>query len=57
MKKKSSFLKVKCKDCNNEQIVFSKSASHVSCVVCGSTLAEPTGGQAIIKGDIIEEYE
>jgi small subunit ribosomal protein S27e len=50
---KSRFLKVKCKKCRNEQIVFNKAATVVKCLVCGSVLAEPTGGLAIIK----DEYE
>jgi small subunit ribosomal protein S27e len=49
------FLKVKCKDCDNEQIVFSRASTEVRCNICGTTLAEPTGGMARIKGDIIGE--
>jgi small subunit ribosomal protein S27e len=48
---KSRFLKVKCKKCRNEQIVFDKAAMVVKCLVCGAVLAEPTGGLAIIKDD------
>ena len=49
------FYKVKCKDCDNEQIVFSKASTEVNCHICGTTLSEPTGGKAKIKGEIIEE--
>lgn len=53
----SNFLKLKCKDCENEQIVFQKTASEVSCAVCGSTLAEPTGGKAKLLGQVVEVAE
>ena len=38
---KSVFLRVKCPDCGNEQIVFSHATTIVHCNVCGATLAEP----------------
>ena len=50
----SKFLKVKCKKCKNEQIVFNKAATVVKCLVCGATLAEPTGGIARINDDYEE---
>ena len=49
------FVKVKCVDCNNEQIIFAKASTIVSCQVCGGVLAEPSGGIAHIKGKITEE--
>ncbi|HEC88678.1 MAG TPA: 30S ribosomal protein S27e [Thermoplasmata archaeon] len=51
----SKFYKIKCKDCSNEQIVFSKASTMVRCSICGSVLAQPTGGKAEIKGEILEE--
>ncbi|HIG97460.1 MAG TPA: 30S ribosomal protein S27e [Candidatus Aenigmarchaeota archaeon] len=51
---KSKFLKVKCKKCRNEQIIFNKTATVVKCLVCESVLAEPTGGLAEIKTKIEE---
>ncbi len=51
----SSFLRIKCNDCENEQIVFNKPASKVNCLVCGATLVEPTGGKGRIIGKIIGE--
>jgi len=51
------FLKVKCKDCNNEQIIFEKASTPVVCQVCGGILAEPTGGRARIKAELLEELE
>ncbi len=43
------FIKVKCDDCENEQVIFEKASSVIVCLVCGRTLAEPTGGKAKIK--------
>ena len=51
---KGNFLKVKCLDCGNEQIVFDRAASKVQCVICGKTLVEPKGGKAEIKSQILE---
>ncbi len=53
----SSFYKVKCKDCGNVQIVFSKASTSVQCQVCGSILASPGGGKAKIKGEILAELK
>ncbi|MCD6330574.1 MAG: 30S ribosomal protein S27e [Thermoplasmata archaeon] len=52
----SPFYKVRCKDCGNQQIIFSKASTKVLCHICGSVLAEPTGGKAKIKGEVLEEY-
>ncbi|WP_297418379.1 30S ribosomal protein S27e [Thermococcus sp.] len=54
---KSRFLRVKCIDCGNEQIVFSNPSTPVRCLVCGATLVEPTGGKGIIKAKILEVLE
>lgn len=53
----SAFLKVKCSDCGNEQIIFNKAASTISCLVCGATVATPTGGKASVKGEVVGEYK
>ncbi|MEM2583146.1 MAG: 30S ribosomal protein S27e [Candidatus Thermoplasmatota archaeon] len=53
----SSFYKVRCKDCGNLQIIFSKASIQVQCQVCGSILASPTGGKAKIKGEIVAELK
>lgn len=52
-----AYLRVKCGDCENEQIVFEKAASPVSCAVCGTTLATPTGGKAAIEHEVVETVE
>jgi small subunit ribosomal protein S27e len=56
-KPKSKFVKIKCHDCGNEQIIFNKVSTAVTCLVCGTTLATPTGGKATIKGEILEVLE
>ena len=57
MTRKNKFLKVKCPDCENIQIVFSKASTHITCQVCGAKLAEPRGGNADLKGEIVGEME
>lgn len=54
---RSRFFKVKCPDCENEQVVFEKASTTVDCVVCGKVLAEPTGGKAQIKAEIVATLE
>jgi small subunit ribosomal protein S27e len=54
---KSKFIKVKCNDCQNEQIIFGSATTRVDCAVCGRTLAEPRGGKAEIKSTILEVLE
>jgi len=51
---KSRFIKVRCAKCKNEQIIFGKPATEVKCLVCGETLAKPTGGKGDIKARILE---
>jgi small subunit ribosomal protein S27e len=53
----SRFIKVRCKDCENEQVLFNKASNAVSCHICGSKLAVPRGGKADIKGEILEILE
>ena len=38
-KPESKFVKVRCKDCENEQVLFDKASTTVSCHICGSKLA------------------
>ena len=49
----SRFLKVSCK-CKNEQIIFNKPSTVVKCLVCGTVLAEPTGGKGRVKARVIK---
>lgn len=54
---RSKFLKVKCPDCENEQLVFEMATSVVECNVCGRVLSEPTGGKADIKAEVTATFE
>ena len=56
-KPRSKFLRVKCSDCGNEQVVFSSTTLSVNCNVCGAVLAEPSGGKAKIRGEVVAELE
>ena len=54
---RSAFLRVKCSDCGNEQVVFDHTTTVVHCNICGATLAEPTGGKSRIKAEIVSRLE
>ncbi len=56
-KPKSRFLRVKCNDCEYEQIIFGSASSKVTCIKCGRVLAEPTGGKSTIITHILEVLE
>ena len=56
-KPKSHFLQVRCPDCGNEQIVFDRAATVVTCLVCGATMVRPSGGKAEIKGEVVKVVE
>jgi small subunit ribosomal protein S27e len=45
----SRFIKVLCKKCKNEQIVFDKPSTVVRCLKCNEVLMVPTGGKGEIK--------
>ncbi len=50
----SKFIKVKCNKCKNEQTIFSKTSTHINCLVCDNLLAESTGGKTDVKGMVLE---
>jgi len=52
-----NFYLVRCPDCENEQTVFGKTATEVSCAVCGHVLVRPTGGKADIAAEILDTVE
>lgn len=56
LKTKSHFLKVRCSQCANEQIVFERPASNIKCRMCGRTIVESTGGKGKVFGEIVEVY-
>ena len=53
----SKFQKVKCKECDGENIIFSHASTHVTCKSCGNVIAEPTGAVASIHGKVSEISE
>jgi small subunit ribosomal protein S27e len=54
---RSKFFRVKCPECENEQVVFEKASTVVDCVVCGKVLSEPSGGKADVKAEILATLE
>jgi len=56
-KPRGRFLRVKCLKCENEQLLYSNAVNKVTCNVCGEILAEPAGGKAKIKGEILTAFE
>ena len=53
----SRFIKVRCPKCKNEQVIFGKATTEVSCLVCNRIIASPTGGKSRIKARILEVLE
>ncbi|MFH2021177.1 MAG: 30S ribosomal protein S27e [archaeon] len=53
----SKFIKIRCSKCKNEQVVFGKAAMEIKCLVCGKTVAEPTGGKIRVKARVLEVLE
>ncbi|MFQ6088856.1 MAG: 30S ribosomal protein S27e [Candidatus Methanofastidiosia archaeon] len=53
----SRFLRIKCDDCGNEQVTFSKASLKVKCLVCGKTVVSPTGGKGRVYAKILEVLE
>lgn len=51
----SKFLKIACRKCKNEQVVFNKSSTLVKCMKCNAELVVPTGGDAEIRGKVLQE--
>ncbi|MCA9459560.1 MAG: 30S ribosomal protein S27e [Nanoarchaeota archaeon] len=56
VKSKYGFIKIKCHECGNEQIMFGKASTKVECLnaKCKAVLAVPTGGKAAVKAEILE---
>ncbi len=54
----SYFMKVKCTECGNEQIVFSHPAMDVKCLKCNAILLQPRGGKGhLLHAEVVETYE
>jgi small subunit ribosomal protein S27e len=49
------FVKVTCKDCGSEAILYSRSTSVIPCTICGATLSIPSGGKADLVGCTVVE--
>ena len=54
---KSKFPKIKCSQCEEEQIVYSHTSTVIKCNSCGNTIAEPTGSIAKIFGKVSETIQ
>lgn len=54
---RSAFVKTRCDKCKNEQIIFNKATTKVTCLVCGAELAQSTGGKAKINGRTLETLQ
>ena len=53
-KPQSNFIRVKCAKCGNEQVVFDRPSVAPHCSVCEEILADPTGGKARIRSEIVQ---
>ncbi len=51
---RARFVKVRCDKCKNEQTIFSNASTKIACLVCKEVLAEPSGGKAKIRADVLE---
>jgi len=52
-----NFFRVKCNECGNQQIVFSRAATEVNCMVCNETIARPSGGKPELNAEVVEQLE
>ncbi|OYT27697.1 MAG: 30S ribosomal protein S27e [Candidatus Altiarchaeales archaeon ex4484_96] len=50
----SRFLRIKCTDCGNEQVIFERASTVIRCLVCDKILAEPKGCIADIKAEKLD---
>ena len=53
----SKFLKISCKECEKENIVYSHASTPVTCKSCGNVIAEPRGSKARITGKVLGTVE
>jgi small subunit ribosomal protein S27e len=49
------FVKVKCSDCGNQQVIFDRASTTITCLICGATIAKPTGGKSQIRGEVVSK--
>ena len=48
----STFLKVKCDECGEVQVIYSHASTSITCNSCGNEIAQPTGAVAKLNGKI-----
>jgi small subunit ribosomal protein S27e len=53
-KPQSNFIRVKCSKCGNEQVVFDRPSIAPHCSVCDEILADPTGGKARVRSEVVQ---
>jgi small subunit ribosomal protein S27e len=53
-KPQSNFIRVKCSKCGNEQVVFDRPSVAPRCSVCDELLADPTGGKAKLRSEVLQ---
>ena len=51
----NQFLRVSCRDCGSESIIFSRATTSIACGVCSATLTKPAGGKADLVGCTVVE--
>lgn len=52
---KSKFLRVRCKVCGNEQVVFDHATFPARCLVCGTQLLQASGGKAkLLNAEVVK---
>ena len=55
---RTSFIRVKCPSCGNEQNIFSAPASNVKCLVCDHLLAKSSASKIMLKaGKVLKVLE
>ena len=54
---RSKFIKVRCNKCKNEQIIFDRASTKVSCLVCNEPFAQTRGGKPKITATVLEVLE
>ena len=54
---KGTFQKIKCGECDEEQIVFSHNTTEVICNSCGNVLAMTSGSKSRLHGKVSDTSE
>ncbi len=52
---RSKFLRLKCGECSETQIVYSHATTKVTCNSCGNTISVSTGSVAGLNGEVLGE--